>query len=409
MPSKRSKSKEREKKQRQRAALSTEAKDKERENLKKRMKKIRENKNPAHKKMTHRNSLWPPGLKYGETPLYEMEKELQRERMKKKRESQTQEEKEVENAEARERMKRKRESQTQEEKEVENAEARERMNKIRREQNEEKKSQEKEKNKARMAKWRENQTKELNEYEKISRKHERRAARKKRTGKEHLQENLKAKKGMQLIYDEGWKKEFCVRSGGKTEEIRDWEVYRGSGRINSQVLEAKRPDIIQILNEKRRVEKERERNRIEREKNGEWCYHAESGEYFWSGTGDPEYGDTFCFEAPTPEELKKLREDEEKISKAMLEEKKRLQKEKRKKIQKEQKEAMDKPLDPIPEKELCEYEKLRNRNIKEIEEAMAANNFFEDLREYKKEIGFRIQKTKQIPKNATNISGEKAK
>ena len=394
MPSKRSKSKEREKKQRQRAALSTEAKDKERENLKKRMKKIRANKNPAHKKMTQRSSLWPPGLKYGETPLYEMEKELQRERMKRKRESQTQEEKEVENAEARERMK-----------------------KIRREQNEEKKSQEKEKNKARMAKWREtlskedkavekennrkyvrkwreNQTKELNEYEKILRKHERRAARKKRTGKEHLQENLKAKKGMQLIYDEGWKKEFCMRSGGKTEEIRDWELYRGNGRIYSQVLEAQRPDIIQILNEKRRVEKERERNRIEREKNGEWCYHAESGEYFWSGTGDPEYGDTFSFEAPTPEELKRFREDEEKISKAMLEEKKRLQKEKRKKIQKEQKEAMDKPLDPIPEKELCEYEKLRNRNIKEIEGAMAANNFFEDLQEYKKEIGFRIQNTK---------------
>ena len=61
---------------------------------------------------------------------------------------------------------------------------------------------------------------------------------------------------------------------------------------------------------------------------------------------------------------------------------------------------MDKPLDPIPEKELCEYEKLRNRNIKEIEEAMAANNFFEDLREYKKEIGFITKNTKQIPKNA---------
>ena len=79
------------------------------------------------------------------------------------------------------------------------------------------------------------------------------------------------------------------------------------------------------------MKKEREGNRIEREKNGEWCYHAESGEYFWSGTGDPEYGDTFNFEAPTPEELKRFREDEEKINKAMLEEKKRLQKEKRKK------------------------------------------------------------------------------
>ena len=252
-----------------------------------------------------------------------------------------------------------------------------------------------------MAKWREKQTKELHEYEKISRKHERRTVRKKRTGKEHLQENLKAKKGMQLIYDEGWKREFSIRSGGKTEEIRDWELYRGRGRIYSQVLEAKRPDIIQSLNEKIRGEKEKERKRIEREKNGEWCYNAESGEYFWSGTGEPEYGDTFQFEAPTPEELKRFREEEDKMIKAMVEEKKILQKEKRKKIQKELKEAMDKPLDPIPVKELCEYEKMRNRNIQEIEEAMAANNFFEDLREYKKEIGFITKNTKQIPKKAT--------
>ena len=35
---------------------------------------------------------------------------------------------------------------------------------------------------------------------------------------------------------------------------------------------------------------------------------------------------------------------------------------------------------------LCEYEKLRARNIKEIEQAMAEINFFENLREYKNEI-----------------------
>ena len=206
---------------------------------------------------------------------------------------------------------------------------------------------------------------------------------------------------MQLIHDEGWSKEFSYCSGGKIEEIRDWELYRGNGRIYSQVLEAKRPNIIQILNEKTRIEKEKERKRKEGEKNGEWCYQAESGEYFWSGTGEPEYGDTFTYEAPTPEELKRCREEEEKINKAMLEEKKRLKKEKRKKVQKEQKEAMDRPLDPIPQKELCEYEKMRNRNIKEIEEAMAATNFFENLREYKKEIGFKSINTKKNPKKAT--------
>ena len=45
---------------------------------------------------------------------------------------------------------------------------------------------------------------------------------------------------------------------------------------------------------------------------------------------------------------------------------------------------MEEPLPPLPEKELCEYEKQRERNIKEREEAMAASDFFEDLNEYEK-------------------------
>ena len=53
----------------------------------------------------------------------------------------------------------------------------------------------------------------------------------------------------------------------------------------------------------------------------------------------------------------------------------------------ERKEAMDEPVPPLPERELCEYEKLRERNIKEREEAMAASDFFEDLSEFKKKTG----------------------
>ena len=39
------------------------------------------------------------------------------------------------------------------------------------------------------------------------------------------------------------------------------------------------------------------------------------------------------------------------------------------------------------EKEPCDYEKLREKNIREIEQAMAESNFFGDLKEFKLEIG----------------------
>ena len=51
------------------------------------------------------------------------------------------------------------------------------------------------------------------------------------------------------------------------------------------------------------------------------------------------------------------------------------------------------PLDPLPETELCPYEKLRESNIKEREEAMLESGFFEDLEKTKNEIGLRNNKT----------------
>ena len=45
------------------------------------------------------------------------------------------------------------------------------------------------------------------------------------------------------------------------------------------------------------------------------------------------------------------------------------------------------PLDPLPESDLCEYEKIRENNISEREKAMYDSGFFEDLLSYKKDIG----------------------
>ena len=48
--------------------------------------------------------------------------------------------------------------------------------------------------------------------------------------------------------------------------------------------------------------------------------------------------------------------------------------------------AMKTPILPLPENEQCDYEKIREGNIKEREEAMQESGFFEDLQKYKKNI-----------------------
>ena len=62
----------------------------------------------------------------------------------------------------------------------------------------------------------------------------------------------------------------------------------------------------------------------------------------------------------------------------------------------ERKEAMDTPVNRLPERELCAYEKIREDNIREREEAMAKSGFFETLTAYKKEIGL-TEKEEEIP------------
>ena len=49
---------------------------------------------------------------------------------------------------------------------------------------------------------------------------------------------------------------------------------------------------------------------------------------------------------------------------------------------------MSKPVNPFPAREMCLYERIREGNIKEREEAMANCNFFENLLDAKRKMGF---------------------
>ena len=53
----------------------------------------------------------------------------------------------------------------------------------------------------------------------------------------------------------------------------------------------------------------------------------------------------------------------------------------------EKEEVEDKDIVAEAPKEISKYEKLREKNMKEIKEAMAKSNFFEELNDYKLEIG----------------------
>ena len=74
---------------------------------------------------------------------------------------------------------------------------------------------------------------------------------------------------------------------------------------------------------------------------------------------------------------------------------------------------MKAPLDPLPIRPLCEYEELREKNIKEREEAMAKSGFFVNLTSYKKEIGLvdnqLLSEAQSGKKKETNIKANHKK
>ena len=103
--------------------------------------------------------------------------------------------------------------------------ARARMEKSRAEKNEEEKESFKANNRVAKRKFRLGMTQAQAELIKIEKKHIMREKRKCRSGKEHLTQNLKTKKGREIMESEGRIVEFSRRTGGNQEESRDWEKY----------------------------------------------------------------------------------------------------------------------------------------------------------------------------------------
>ena len=109
------------------------------------------------------------------------------------------------------------------------------------------------------------------EYERIEQLIRNRKVRAERNGKEHLLDNLKAKKGMQILKDEGRIEKYDKRFYYKRTELKIWRKYREIGPDYKEWLGVKNPNISKIFDEvdarlKKEKEDEEQKKKEEEEK-----------------------------------------------------------------------------------------------------------------------------------------------
>ena len=135
------------------------------------------------------------------------------------------------------------------------------------------------------------------------------------------------------------------------------------------------------------MEKERKRQHDEE--------YGDLYENYWMDEDDDAMV-SYVSNSQTQEEKEMFDEAERQEKEALVRYKKNEKKKKMQAKREQVKKAMATPLSPLPERELCQYEKIRENIIKEREEALAKHEFFEDLHRTKVKIGL-YQKDK--PKN----------
>ena len=277
----------------------------------------------------------------------------------------------------------------------EQEENRKRMEKIRSNLSQEEKDLEKEKLRERKTKLRLKQSPEEREYNNIRKKQKARETRKGWNEEEHRLAKQEAKTGMRLFREEGRIRAYCDRGANRRttreDDLSEWDAFINKSKSHKDLLSERNSDIVRKINEKWREEvedkerkrKEEEEKERERYEIGEWIYNPANDDYWWSGKGEPVYYNDDNVGELTEEEWKQIEKQEEiRLEWDMREARERRNmenKEKRETLKK----ALKKPIAALPVRELCEYEKIREKNIKERYEAMKKCKFFEKLEEAK--------------------------
>ena len=270
---------------------------------------------------------------------------------------------------------------------------------------------EEEKNREYKRKKRANRTEEEVEFDRIENVLAVRKHRASRTGKQCLLDRMKQQQSSRDFIEFGRLRPYKEKiNGGRGYKNRDehnlWQKYINTKKENLNLLEEKKPEIVSKVRKKekenleeyearRKAKEEEEKKRWEE---GYWEYQADVDDYIWVGKG-PQPPDPYAHEWEltnpyTEDDLdwkewkknekelleKEARDYEETYKEWAREDKERKRarnaeagkKHYRKKM-KQFSEAIE-----IPDYEKSEYERLRDRNIQEIEDMKKASGLFKE-------------------------------
>ena len=288
-------------------------------------------------------------------------------------------------------------------------------------------------NRERIKKKRRERTAEEIELDCVEQLIRRRQERKDKDEEGKMEDNLKAKEGMRLLKTEGRMKPFKARFYHKNSELEIWKIFRNLGPSYKETLKEKRPEIAnkltQMEEEEKRVKDEKEKRvKDEKEKKendlkqaiqdavkegktgtglnegyvmvdgdwfwagnpdddpekpkGEWVYHPIDDDYTWVGEGDPPQDDHFDYDKNnwevTEEDEQRFKEQREKWLKYEMEKMREEKKAYMKEYHRKKREALQQPIEIEDLGEKGEYEKLRDKTVKEFEKLKKESGLFDD-------------------------------
>ena len=191
-----------------------------------------------------------------------------------------------------------------------------------------------------------------------------RSVRERQSGKEHLTKNLDSKKGMRLFNNEGRLRPFSQRmkKNHRKEELLDWKKYRETSAKHEQKFMKMQPDIIETINQEIRLQKETKRQ-------NEIASHSMKniGTAATECTCDYDVDCPYCNEVLERERglLERFDFSREEEAAEFKEYKEMKNKLRREKYQAKRNEMIT-PIPSLPERELSEYEKIREERIKQL-------------------------------------------
>ena len=195
------------------------------------------------------------------------QKEISRERakkgMEKVREIKTEEEKQKDKE--KDRMRKvifRQQTESLDEKKTRLTEDKKRKDYIRDRRSEEEKEDHTEYNRQKKKISRENQWNEIEEFDKIEIKHKNRMSWQNLSKEKKSELKAKAKHGMHLLRKEGRLRTYVERSKPNMDKFSDLKDYAKKGRDNFEFLELRKPDIVQQINEEARITKQKNKIRL---------------------------------------------------------------------------------------------------------------------------------------------------